>query len=190
MARVPCAPVPDTGRQGTIEVLASMRYCFLGMPNLEIPPRLSMFGPQSRAVQVSLLPPSSRRSVPAWRIKRVARFSRQQGCADRCYTRSKRNASRQSLSNPRIRVRLHHSSSDSPVPHPAAVMAALSPRPRVPASKICGFPALGPDSRHVLRLPSRSHLPHLSGTRAIIEAAGGRCHWLHPRPLLCFTADT
>lgn len=45
-------------------------------------------------------PPSSRRSVPAWRIKRVARFSRQQGCADRCYTRSKRNASPTKLIKP------------------------------------------------------------------------------------------
>lgn len=48
MARVPCAPVPDTGRQGTIEVL-KYGYCFLGMPNLEIPQRLSMSGPQSQS---------------------------------------------------------------------------------------------------------------------------------------------
>lgn len=38
------------------------------------------------------------------------------------------------------------SSSGPPVPRPTAVVAALSPRPRVPASNIGGFPVLDPGS--------------------------------------------
>lgn len=77
MAQVPCAPVPDTGRQGTIEVLkyvillpwhakprnpTEVVHVWTTIPSLDHNPSPS----------VVAFPPI-RPSVPAWRIKRLAR---------------------------------------------------------------------------------------------------------------------
>lgn len=193
MAQVPCAPVPDTGRQGTIEVLkyvillpwhakprnpTEVVHVWTTIPSLDHNPSPS----------VVAFPPI-RPSVPAWRIKRLARSPAGMYGPLLHKVQAERLPGKASISNPRTRVRLHHSRvllrlTGTPPHRRRGSIVPASPSPCVEHLWIF---RVGP---WILRFASRSHLPHLSGTRSIIETVGGRCHCLHARPLRCFTADT
>lgn len=140
MARVPCAPVPDTGRQGILKYVILLPWHAKPRNPTEVVHvwttiqskfRCCPHPPFRPGLADQTGSPLASRDMRAAVMLHKVQAERLHGKPYQTY--------------PRIRVRLQHSSG-SPVPRPAAVMAALSPRPRVPASKICGFPALDPGS--------------------------------------------